>query len=212
MSVMGTDESGSVRTSGRSVPDFEMLPTSAAWSHQGARTGFEVAFFEAHTWGYRIRGGTAAVEAGGAWTVQYEIDVAADWTTRRAVIMGRSVEGAQRRLLEADGQGHWQIDGQPAGHLDGCFDIDLESSALTNTLPVHRLALGLDQGAAAPAAYVRAVGLGVDRLEQTYRRRPDDADGHTYDYAAPVFDFSCRLSYDPSGLVRTYPGIAVRVT
>jgi len=31
-----------------------------------------------------------------------------------------------------------------------------------------------------------------------------------YDYAAPVFDFACRLLYDESGLVLDYPGIAIR--
>jgi hypothetical protein len=32
-----------------------------------------------------------------------------------------------------------------------------------------------------------------------------------YDYAAPIFDFECRLVYDNAGLVLDYPGIAQRV-
>ena len=71
-----------------------------------------------------------------------------------------------------------------------------------------RLAPGA--GAAAPAAYVRAVGLAVEQLEQTYLRAPDEGTRQRYDYAAPAFDFTCRLSYDESGLVLDYPGIAVR--
>jgi hypothetical protein len=39
---------------------------------------------------------------------------------------------------------------------------------------------------------------------------PDEADRQRADYAAPVFDFACRLLYDESGLVLDYPGIAVR--
>ena len=191
---------------------FAPLPTSAAWRHQGARTGFEVAQFEPRApQGYRVFGCTTAVEADQCWTVQYEIDIDADWTTRRAVIVGRSADGPRRTVLESEGDGHWRVDGHRAEHLDGCLDVDLESSALTNTLPVHRLELGLGESASAPAAYVRATGLTVERLEQTYLRRPDEAGGHTYDYSAPVFDFACRLTYDPSGLVLDYPGIAVRV-
>ncbi len=50
----------------------------------------------------------------------------------------------------------------------------------------------------------------VDRLDQTYQRIPGQAAGQSYDYAAPAFDFRCRLTYDQSGLVLDYPGIAVR--
>jgi uncharacterized protein len=113
-------------------------------------------------------------------------------------------------LLEADGNGRWLVNGNPARRLDGCLDVDLEASAMTNALPVRRLGLPVAAGAAAPAAYVRAVGLAVERLEQTYARTTDDAARQCYDYAAPAFDFEARLVYDESGLVLDYPGIAVR--
>jgi hypothetical protein len=95
--------------------------------------------------------------------------------------------------------------------LDGCLDVDLESSAMTNTLPVHRLSLDAGVAALVPAAYVRAVGLGVTRLEQQYTRVADENACQRYDYVAPSFDFRCRLAYDEDGLVMTYPGIADRV-
>jgi hypothetical protein len=81
---------------------------------------------------------------------------------------------------------------------------------MTNALPVHRLHLHLGQQAAAPAAYVRAVGLAVERLEQSYVRVSDEDGRQRYDYVAPTFDFTCRLVYDETGLVVDYPGIAVR--
>ena len=63
----------------------------------------------------------------------------------------------------------------------------------------------------APAAYVRAPTLRVERLEQTYERLPDDGERARYEYVAPAFDFSAVLTYDRFGLVLDYPGIAVRV-
>jgi len=48
----------------------------------------------------------------------------------------------------------------------------------------------------APAAYVRALDLTVERLEQTYLRLPDNGSHQGYDYTAPVFDFACRLVYE----------------
>jgi uncharacterized protein len=88
--------------------------------------------------------------------------------------------------------------------------VDLEASALTNALPVRRMGLPVSGRAAAPAAYVRAAGLAVQRLEQTYVRITDEAACQRYDYAAPAFGFAARLVCDKSGLVPGYPGIAVR--
>jgi hypothetical protein len=189
---------------------FAPVPVTAAWRHQGARSGFEVVYFGAHGAGCRIEGWATAIEDGATWAVEYVIEVDADWVTRSAQIRGRSAGGFCSTLLEADGAGHWLVDGEPAPYLDGCLDVDLEASAMTNALPVRRMALPVAAAAAAPAAYVRAVGLAVERLEQTYVRATDQDTSQRYDYAAPAFDFRCRLVYDRFGLVLDYPGIAVR--
>jgi len=102
------------------------------------------------------------------------------------------------------------VDGNDAPHLSGCLDVDLESSAMTNALPVHRLNLQVDAHAAAPAAYVRARDLSVERLEQDYLRTSDENPHQRYDYSAPAFGVRCTLIYDESGLPLAYPGIAIR--
>ena len=190
---------------------FSVPPVTAAWQHRDARQGFEVAFFSPAGRGYHIRGCTTAVEDGQAWMISYAIRLDETWTTRSARITGRSASGLHHARVEADGQGRWRVDGEVASHLDGCLDIDLASSAMTNALPVHRLDLPIGAGAAAPAAYVRALDLSVERLDQDYVRTADEGRYQRYDYAAPAFDFACRLVYDKSGLVLDYPGIAVRV-
>jgi hypothetical protein len=186
------------------------VPATAAWHHRGARSGFEVVYFQADGDQCRIEGQTAAIEDGVTWAVEYAIEVDAAWATRSARIRGRSADGFRSTLLEADGAGHWLVDGHPAADLDGCLDVDLEASAMTNALPVRRMGLPVGGGAAAPATYVRAVGLAAERLEQTYLRATDEAACQRYDYAAPAFSFAARLIYDQSGLVLDYPGIAVR--
>jgi uncharacterized protein len=189
---------------------FAPLPATAAWLHRGARSGFEVVYFQASGDGSRIEGWTAAAEDGATWVVEYAIDVDAAGATRSARIRGRSAGGFRSALLEADGAGHWLVDGEAAPGLDGCLDVDLEASAMTNALPVRRIGLPVAAEAAAPTAYVRAADLAVERLEQTYVRAADEASWQRYDYAAPTFDFSARLVYDEAGLVLDYPGIAVR--
>ena len=106
-------------------------------------------------------------------------------------------------------QRRWTVDGRAVPDLDGCLDVDLESSAVTNTLPVHRLSLAPGTSADAAAVYVR-LGAAAKRLGQTYRRTDEDGSPYRCCYAAPVFDFTCTMTFDPAGLVVDYPGIAVR--
>jgi hypothetical protein len=188
---------------------FADPPRCAAWQHREVRDGFEVVFLRFGD-GCRLEGDTAAVEADVAWAVGYDIAVDAGWRTRSARVWGRAASGLHEVSLEADGAGRWRIGDMPAGHLDGCLDVDLESSSLTNAFPVHRLGLEVGELAEAPAAYVRALDLSVERLEQRYLRLDDDGERQRYLYTAPAFEFECELSYDEFGLVLEYPGIAVR--
>jgi hypothetical protein len=189
------------------------LPTTAAWRHREARDGFEVVFLSEGGDGLVIAGHTAAVEDGIAWAVGYRIWLDDRWVTWRAEVSGRTADGERETVLVNDGHGSWLLDGVHADQLDGCLDVDLESSALTNAFPIRRLGLAVGGTADAPAAYVRATDLAVERIEQSYRRIDDvpGLDHQRYDYASPAFDFRCILEYDPAGLVLDYPGIAQRV-
>jgi hypothetical protein len=189
---------------------FAAPPEFAAWRHRDARDGFEVVFVLVAGGGYHLDGHTAAVEDGQAWAVRYRITLDGSWRTRGAQVSGRSASGLYELEVEADGSGGWRVNGAEAPHLEGCLDLDLESSACTNAFPVHRLGLEVGEAADAPAAYVRALDLSVERLEQRYHRMDHQGDGQRYDYTSPAFDFRAQLVYDQSGLVVDYPGIAVR--
>ncbi|WP_066375335.1 putative glycolipid-binding domain-containing protein [Herbidospora mongoliensis] len=182
---------------------FENPPAAAAWRHVDARNGFEVVFFTVSREGVRAHGSTSAVEDGEPWHVEYDITLDPSWRTRVARIRNRTPAGENVLLIESDGAGHWTVNGEPQPFLDGVHDVDLESSAMTNAFPVHREDLPAFD---APAVYVRAVDLRVERLEQHYTRTGD----LSFDYASPAFGTFCRLDYDPSGLVVNYPGIAIR--
>jgi uncharacterized protein len=183
----------------------------AAWRHHDARDGFESLFISRSGDGYRCDGDVAAVEDGAAWAIRYSVVVDRSWTTRGAHVSGLSAAGGWDVQLDADGRGGWRLGGVPAPDLDGCLDVDLEASAFTNALPIHRLRLAVGATADAPAAYVRAQEARVERLEQRYARLADEGERSRYDYAAPAFDFRAVLVYDAAGLILTYPGIAERV-
>ena len=190
---------------------FTDPPRCAAFAHRDAREGFEVAFFRAGADGWVVDGHTSALEEGEPYAVAYTIGLDRHWRTRHARIRGRSSSGTREIEIETDGEGRWTVDGETVFELDGCLDLDLESSALTNAFPVRRLSLPVGQRSESPAAWVRASDLRVERLEQQYERIGGAAGDHVrFAYAAPRLDFRCKLEYDRSGVVVAYPGIAVR--
>ncbi|MFZ2033690.1 MAG: putative glycolipid-binding domain-containing protein [Candidatus Dormiibacterota bacterium] len=190
---------------------FRDLPANATWHHHGSREGFEAVFFSADETGYHLDGHTVATEGGHPWVVRYAITLNERWRTAAAQVWSWSHLGSRTVSLDAEKPGQWQVDGAVVPDLKGCIDIDLESSCCTNTFPVHRLRLGVGGSADTPAAYVRALDLSVQRLEQRYRRLDDASSRQRYEYQAPAFDFSALLIYDESGLLLEYPGIGSRV-
>jgi len=181
--------------------EYTALPPFAAWQFVDAVNGFEVVYRD----DLGFRGHTSAVEAGQAYAVHYEISFDARWRTREVTVHNDTAGGPRSVALVSDGEGSWTVDGRSAPQLDGLYDVDLEASACTNTLPVHRLDLRQGEIVHAPAAYVRALDLQVGRLDQTYRHLDD----HRFDYRSEG-GFSAVLVYDEHGLVVDYPGIARR--
>lgn len=178
------------------------LPAFAAWRFVDAVDGFEVVYPGPR----RLRGCTSAVEDGRPYAIRYEITLDEHWRTREVHVSSDTLEGQRSTVLVADGHGHWTVDGVEAPHLDGLLDVDLEASACTNTLPIHRLALPEGKVVAASAVYVRALDLSVTRLDQTYRRTAQ----RTFDYSSAGGAFRAVLEYDDAGLIVDYPGLAVR--
>lgn len=188
---------------------FHRTASDGLLAAPGRSDSFEVAHFSQRDDGLQVTGCTTAVENHHAWIVDYDLRLDATWRTRAARVSARSAGASGSVILETDGLGRWNVDGAPSPELDGCLNVDLESSALTNAFPVHRLALPVGDRAAAPAALVRC-DLSIKRLEQDYRRLDADDAHHRFEYRAPGFGFACLPVYDTAGLVLEYPGIAAR--
>jgi len=186
------------------------LPGGASWTHTGVRAGFEVAFFQVLSGGHRLAGHTTAHESSALWSVGYDVSVDRSWTTVAVQASSLTNTGRSEVTLARDDAGRWTVNGEPRPELDGCVDVDFESSAVTNTLPVHRLDFIEGVGVDVPAAFVRAEDLRVERLEQRYTLIDAGPDLMVFHYESSTFEFTCDLRYDSSGLVLEYPGIAIR--
>jgi hypothetical protein len=187
---------------------FTDLPAAGAWRLLGAYDGFEVVRFATHGRGTVLTGTTVGVEEGIPWSIHYVIEVGDDWHVRRA----SATDHAGHQLeIEADGAGSWLVNGEQHPQLKECLDLDFEASVVTNTLPVHRLSLRVGEEGESSAAYIRTIGLGVERLDQTYRRLADDGGMLAFDYRSPRFGYRDTLHFGTDGLAVDYPGIGVRV-
>ncbi|MET4782959.1 putative glycolipid-binding domain-containing protein [Glaciihabitans sp. UYNi722] len=185
-------------------------PAAASWNHQDARVGFEVAFFDGLKAGHRLTGHTTASEPSSLWSVGYDVTVDDAWRTLAVHAMNVTTAGMREVTLNRGAGDRWTVNGDPRPVLDGCVDVDFESSAVTNTLPIHRLEFIVGKGIDVPAAFVQAEDLRIERLEQRYTLTEVTPERLVFHYESSTFDFACKLEYDMAGLVVRYPGIATR--
>lgn len=139
------------------------------------------------------------VVVGRGFGLSYRIRLDAAWRTR-GVEVATTTGG--RLVLAPDGVGRWEADGAPAPALDGCVDVDLEATPLTNTLPIRRLGLEVGAGAEIRAAHVRVPGLAVSAARQRYTRTDD----RLYRYEGLDTGATAEVEVDGSGFVLAYPG------
>lgn len=107
----------------------------------------------------------------------------------------------------------WWVHGRRRRSLDGCVDVDVAATPLTNTLPIRRLGLRVGEEALIRAAWVDVPSLRVSPEEQGYRRvgAIEGSPGlEAWDFW-PVGGRTYRLTVDPDGLVVDYQDLAERV-
>lgn len=150
--------------------------------------------------------GTAVVPGPDGYAAAFRIDCLDDWRVRSADI---SIAGGPKLTLRGTGQGHWtDALGQPLPALEGCIDVDLAASPLTNVLPVRRVDLPVGESRAFRMAYVPFPTLETFADAQRYTcltpfRR--------YLYEAVDGTFAAEIAVDADGLVEDYPGLFRRV-
>jgi uncharacterized protein len=144
------------------------------------------------------------------WSCRFSVVVDARWQTRSCFVEVLGADGLDRVTLTADALGRWTLDGRDWDELEGCHDVDIAISPLTNTVAVRRLGLEVGEERSLDVAWLDVPSLAVARVSQTYRREPDGPHGTNYVYADPTYG-SFAFSADEIGLVREYQGLFARV-
>jgi uncharacterized protein len=99
--------------------------------------------------------------------------------------------------LEHDGAGHWR----DRPELDGCFEVDISVTPMTNTLPIRRLGLKPGESQDIRVVYIELPGPGVSVMAQRYTRLGD----RSYRYQSE--GFQADLTVDDHDVVVDYPGL-----
>ncbi len=157
--------------------------------------------------GMRADGLLLLVSGGEVVRLRYHLRTDAAYCARE---LRATVEGpAGRHLgLVADGRGAWRgADGARLPDLDGCIDLDIAATPLTNTLPIRRLGLADGESAELLVAYVSVPTLDVLPVHQRYTLLSHDSQGSRYLYEGLDSGFRAEVSVDADGLVTDYADI-----
>ena len=145
--------------------------------------------------------------------MQYTLSCDAQWHVRELAAASYSeVIGERTIRLYADGAGNWRDEkDQPLAALQGCIDVDIMVTPLTNTLPIRRLQLAPGESRETSVVYIAAPDLSIRPFWQRYTRLDDVDGGQHYRYESLESGFTADLPVDDDGFVVDYPGIWRRV-
>lgn len=176
--------------------------------------GLEHAVLSTGSRGQRLAGDLMVVLDEQPLHISYRLKCDAAWRVTHFTASVRGPETSTRIALAADGEGTWtdELQGTPLPELDGCVDIDLTATPLTNTLPIRRLGLSSGAHRDLDVAYVEVPALTVRPVVQRYTRMARDGDGRDGDsagaearYRYESGAFRVDLPVDEYGLVGDYP-------
>jgi len=144
-----------------------------------------------------------------AWTVsgivsrervQYVLRLSPTWQVRQFILF-RDLDEPDLWLV-TDGGGRWgEMNGAHRVELDGCYDIDLDCTPFTRTLPIRRLPLHVGH-----AADISVIRVDVETLEVVVEpQRFTRLTSHRWAVTRGDSGWSQEFDVDEHGLVLDYP-------
>jgi hypothetical protein len=186
------------------------MPTDLQWEALDL-PGLEHVVIAADAAGVRAEGQLVLGPPVGPASVSYQLSCDADWRVTGLTITAASAAGSRTLALSAGRDGHWRADGQPRTDLDGCTDVDISLTPLTNTLPIRRLTWEPGSGQNLDVVYVSAPDLTARRVSQRYTLLQRGSDDGAPMYRYESGSFRADLTVDSDGFVTDYPGLWRRV-
>ena len=163
--------------------------------------GHEAARIYGDDEGWYLDGAAIFLFDGNPCRLEYMIECDPEWRTTLVTIDGWVGEEPIAHEIEVSEDGVWYLDEQEIKEVEGCLDIDLNFSPITNLLPLRRLGLTTGESKSVSAAWLRFPSFKLERLDQTYSRIDDS----TVKYESRDGAFVRNLKVNGDGLVIDYP-------
>jgi hypothetical protein len=176
----------------------------SAW--EGCEAGLEHVDIRPADGSIGISGVVIGREGDARFGLAYRLKVDALWRTRDVRI--RTTSGHELHL-ESDGHGHWRENGKNRPDLQGCIDVDIQATPLTNTLPIRRLEWKPGESLELRLCYVAVPDLTVSPADQRYTAITPDS---LYRFESLASGFTADLPVDADGFVLDYPGLFRRLS
>jgi len=175
----------------------------SAWD--GCEAGLEHVDVRPADGGIAVSGVVIAQEEGTRFGLSYRLRLDALWHTKDVVV--RTTSGHVLHL-ESNGKGSWQENGKDRPDLQGCIDIDIQATPLTNTLPIRRLGMKTGESTEIRLCYITVPDLTVFPSDQRYTAIDSTL---LYRFESIESGFTAELPVDEDGFVLDYPGLFKRL-
>jgi hypothetical protein len=164
------------------------------------RIGLEAANIEHGNPNWHLQGTVLLDDEGRPCRLDYAVVCDSAWRTLWARVHGWIGRTQVTHRVSRNLAGEWRQNGAVCPAVQGCLDVDLAFSPITNLLPIRRLNLAIGASATVRAAWLRFPDFALVPLEQTYTRESE----RRYRYESGNGSFSAPLEIDEMGLVLHY--------
>ncbi len=134
--------------------------------------------------------------------LEYLIQCDPDWQTAFVSVDGWVGDEIIELEIATAADDVWYLNDDEVAELEGCIDIDLNFSPITNLLPLRRLNLAIGESKTVRAAWLRFPSFKLEAFDQVYARIDDT----TVRYESGGGRFVTELKVNEAGLVTGYPG------
>ncbi|NOT48881.1 MAG: hypothetical protein HOP17_14170 [Acidobacteria bacterium] len=133
--------------------------------------------------------------------LEYLVQCDPDWQTAYVSVDGWVGSELIELEIEVNQGDVWSLNNEEIAVAEGCIDIDLNFSPITNLLPLRRLNLAVGESKKVRAAWLRFPSFKLEALDQVYTC----IDETTVRYESGGGRFVAELKVNEAGLVTNYP-------
>ena len=179
-----------------------MKGTTILW--QGLyRPGHEAAHLLHLDDGHHIEGMAVFTHNQQPCCLRYQITCGKAWQTQQVLVSGWMGHKTVEQEIVADETSRWWLNGEEVHAVQGCIDIDLNFSPVTNILPIRRCNLAVGEDAIVNAAWLRFPSFELEPLDQVYKR----TGRLRYLYTSASGSYMAELTVNEHGFVTDYPDL-----